>query len=53
MMMTSTPTTMPPHSYAEVQVRLEADAEVERLMREDGWRVITDPSLCMKLQGKD
>jgi len=43
----------PPHSYAETQVRLEAESEVERLMRDDGWRVITDPALCAKLQGKD
>jgi len=43
----------PPHSYAETQVRLEAEAEVDRVMREDGWRFVTDRALCAKLQGKD
>jgi hypothetical protein len=43
----------PPHSYSETQVRLEAEAEVERMMHEDVWRVITDPALCAKLRGKD
>ena len=43
----------PPHGYAEAQVRLEAEAEVERLMREDGWRVMSDPVVCAMLQGKD
>ena len=27
--------------------------EYLRLMREDGWRVISDPVLCATLQGKD
>jgi hypothetical protein len=43
----------PPHSYEETQVRLEAEAAVDRLMQEDDWRVISDPVLCAKLQGKD
>jgi hypothetical protein len=43
----------PPHNYEETQVRLEAEAAVDRLMQEDDWRVITDPMLCAKLQGKD
>ena len=43
----------PPHSYAETQVRLEAEAEADRLMDEDGWRIVKDKALCARLQGKD
>ena len=43
----------PPHRYAEAQIEFEAEAAVERAMKEDGWRVITDPELVAKLQGKD
>lgn len=43
----------PPHRYAEAQIEFEAEAAVERAMKEDGWRVITDPAQVARLRGKD